>query len=929
MSAVTNPRQIVNRRSLAIALEALSANEPKPDKRRKKLVELLRTTLESGRAEVRQRFERDLSGTAAVRSLSYLMDQLVRTLHEYATTKVFRPSSPAAAEEMAIIAVGGYGRGELAPFSDVDLLFLLPFKATPAVEQMVEWMLYVLWDLGLKVGHATRTVSESIRQAKKDVTIRTSILEARCVSGSEALCANLRKRFQDEVLAGDALAFVRAKLAERDQRHERMGDSRYVVEPNIKEGKGGLRDLHTLFWIAKYRYRIDDLHELVGLGVLQEDEYQAFIKAQSFLWALRCMLHWVTGRAEERLTFDVQPEIAKRMGYNDHAGTRRVERLMKHYYLVAKDVGDLTRIFCAAIEADQKRTMRLPFTGTGRRRAIEGFRVEGDRLTLDDPNLFKKNPVKILALFHTAQEAGLDIHPKALRAVRRNLRLVDARLRENPEANRLFLEMLTSAKDPETTLRRLNEAGVFGRFVTDFGRVVAQMQYDMYHIYTVDEHTIRAIGLLHGIEQGTYREDHPLSTEIVHQVLSRRALYVAVMLHDIAKGRGGDHSILGAEVAMKLCPRLGFTPEETETVSWLVRYHLALSSTAQKRDLSDPKTIADFAELVQSPERLRLLLVLTVVDMRATGPAVFNAWKAALLRDLYTKTAEVLTGGLAGTGDAARVKAILAELRKALPDWSDKDFEAHMARAHNSYWLSLDLATLARHARIMREAERSKAPLAVDWRVDSYRGVTELTIYTADHAGLFAKIAGAIAVAGGNIVDARIFTLTNGMALDSFIVQDATGGAFDRPDKLARLSAIIERSLAGRLWPQEVAAVGRGLPSRTEIFTVQPRVLIDNRASAGHTVIEVNGRDRPGLLYALTRALTELNLQIHSAKISTFGERVVDVFYVKDVFGLKIEHEGKLKKIHERLAEVLAGAAAAPQKMPPRPAAKPRKAASG
>jgi [protein-PII] uridylyltransferase len=929
MNVVANPRQIVSRRELMTELEALvAADSAWKDARRPELIALLRATLEKGRTEVRRRFEANLSGTQAVRALSYLMDQIIRTLHEFAAGKVFRLANPTAGERMAVIAVGGYGRGELAPFSDIDLLFLLPYKSTPITEQVVEWMLYVLWDLGFKVGHSTRSIDECLRQARADITIRTALLEARYISGDEALYAELKRRFADEVITETKMAFVVAKLAERDARHQRMGDSRYVVEPNIKEGKGGLRDLHTLFWIAKYLYQVDDVQELVAQGVLTEEEYQSFAKAQDFLWTLRCALHWLTGRAEERLTFDVQPEIARRMGYTDHAGTQRVERLMKHYYLVAKDVGDLTRIFCAAIEAEQKRPPRFSLASLlRRRRDIAGFLIEGDRVTVADEDVFKKDPVKILALFHVAQQNGLDIHPRALRAVRRSLRLINARLRENPKANQLFLEMLTSPNDPEITLRRLNEAGVFGRFITDFGRVVAQMQYDMYHVYTVDEHTIRAIGLLHGIEQGKHKEIHPLSTEIVHKVLSRRVLYLAVMLHDIAKGRGGDHSELGAEVAHKLCPRLGLSPEETETVAWLVRHHLSMSDTAQRRDLSDPKTIADFAQLVQSPERLRLLLVLTVVDMRATGPKVFNGWKAALLRDLYYKTEEVLTGGLAARSDKRRVQAVLAELRTALADWSEAEFQAHVARGPDAYWLSLDRETLARHARIVREAERSKAPVALDWRIDAYRAVTELTVYTADHAGLFAKIAGAIAVAGGNIVDARIFTLSNGMVLDSFWVQDASGEAFDRSDKLAKLSAIIERSLAGRLRPEEVAAVGRGLPSRTEVFQVPPRVLIDNKASAAHTVIEVNGRDRPGLLYALTRALTALNLQIYSAKISTYGERVVDVFYVKDVFGLKVDHEAKLKKIHEQLIDVLAGANAAPA--PVKAPTKARRAVAG
>ena len=380
MTAIANPRHIVSGRALALELDALAAAEAPPERRRAQALAIFRAALERGRAEVRRRFEASLSGSEAARSLSDLMDQLIGTLHEFVTVRVFPLANPTAGERMALVAVGGYGRGELAPFSDIDLLFLLPYKATPYVEQVVEWMLYLLWDLGLKVGHATRSVDESLRLAKADMTIRTALLEARFVSGEKRLFLELKKRFADEVAATTGMAFVEAKLAERDQRHQRLGDSRYVLEPNIKEGKGGLRDLHTLFWIAKYRYRIDDVGELVSRGVLTEEEHAAFAKALDFLWTLRCMLHYVTGRAEERLTFDVQPEIARRMGYTQHAGTQRVERLMKHYYLFAKDVGDLTRIFCAAIEAEQRRPPRFSLGGLlRRRRDIEGFRLEGDR----------------------------------------------------------------------------------------------------------------------------------------------------------------------------------------------------------------------------------------------------------------------------------------------------------------------------------------------------------------------------------------------------------------------------------------------------------------------------------------------------------------------------------------------------------------------
>ncbi|TMJ27914.1 MAG: [protein-PII] uridylyltransferase, partial [Alphaproteobacteria bacterium] len=494
-------------------------------------------------------------------------------------------------------------------------------------------------------------------------------------------------------------------------------------------------------------------------------------------------------------------------------------------------------------------------------------------------------------------ENGLDIHPATLRLITQNIRLLD-RLRNDTEANRLFMAMLTSRHDPETTLRRLNEAGVFGRFVPDFGRVVAQTQHDMYHTYTVDEHTIRAIGILARIENGTLKEDHPLSADVVHHILSRPVLYLSVLLHDIAKGRGGDHSILGADVAMALGPRLGLSEAETETVAWLVRYHLAMSGTAFQRDLMDPKTIETFAALVQSPERLRLLLVLTVCDIRAVGPNVWNGWKAALLRQLYNAAERVMSGGTLSGGRVERMKAVQAEMAEQLGGWSEAEKEEHFGRGYAPYWLSFPVDTLVRQAELVRRAERDRQPLAIEHRVQADRSVTEITIYTLDTHGLFARLAGAMAISGANIVDAKIFTLANGMALDTFWIQDLEGKPFDGPQRLARLAARVEISLSNRLdIARELDAQRSSWPQRDQVFTVSPRVLIDNNASDTFTVLEVNGRDRPGFLHVVTRALTRLNLQIQSAHITTYGERAVDVFYVKDLFGLKVVNADKLKQV--------------------------------
>ena len=887
-------RPILERHILAADLERLA---DQPGDARAAQLDHLKQALKQGRAEVQRRFMEGASGSQAAADHCAVMDAVIGALHDVGSEK-----------SIAVVAVGGYGRGELAPYSDIDLLFLLPGKATARIKKHVEFILYMLWDLGLKLGQATRTVEQCLADGRHDMTIRTGLLEARMVAGDGALFEALRRRFTQELVMDTGVAFVRAKLDERNQRHQRLGDSRYVLEPNIKDGKGSLRDLHTLFWIAKYVYRVAQISDLVGRDVLAPEEHRKFAKAHDFLWTLRFHLHYIAGRPEDRLTFDVQPEMARRMRYSDRAGLNAVERFMKHYFLIAKDVGDLTRIFCAAIEAEHQSSplFQMP-RWAALKREVDGFLVERGRLMVASDDAFAEDPVAMIRLFRVADARQLDIHPKALRLITQNLKRIDRAFRKSQEANRLFMEILTSERDPETALRRMNEAGVLGRFIPDFGRVVAQVQHDMYHVYTVDEHTIRAVGVLAGIERGHYGETLPLATGIVHEVLSRRVLYLALFLHDVAKGRGGDHSELGAAIAIKLGQRMGFTAEEVEQTAWLVRYHLLFSGTAFRRDLDDVKTVEDFVAEVQSLERLRLLLVLTAADIRAVGPNVWTGWKGALLRQLYYSAAEVISGGHTAEDKALRVAAAKDALAARLKDWPRDARDAHFERLYPPYWLGFDEETHARHAAALRSADSGDAPLVLDSRVNRFHGVTEITFVAKDQPALFSKLAGALALAGASIVNAKIFTTVDGTALDIFWLQDAGGGPFERPDRLARLSVLASQVIGQELDPGTALATRRRAVNRAAaVFTYQPRVLIDNNVSTRHTVIEVNGRDRPGLLYDVTAALSDLDVSIVTAHISTFGERAVDVFYVKNAFGLKIDQEAKLKKIRDRLLEALA-----------------------
>jgi [protein-PII] uridylyltransferase len=889
-ASVPDKRAIVDRRTLADALAAApDAGAP-----------ILRQALDAGRAEIARRLEaQPYAGGEAAAAYAFLTDQIVRLAYDHAIAAL----PPArAGDRLMLLAVGGYGRGEMALHSDVDIAFVTPGKPGRWAGQAVEALLYLLWDLGLKLGPSTRSVDELIALAGADHTVRTAVLEARWLWGDAPLFEEVQARFWKEVVAGKAKSFVTEKLEERNARHRRMGDSRYVVEPNVKEGKGGLRDLHTLFWIGKYAYRLTKVAELVGVGLLTEIELRQFQRAERFLWAVRCHLHLVAGRAEERLTFDYQREIALRMRYADRPGRSPVERFMRHYFLHARTVGDLTGVFLAHLdEKFAKKGGRFGLPTLRRRPSrLEGFVLDRGRLALPRDTFFREDPVRLLQIFALADLYGLEIHPLAMRAATRDAKLVDD-VRDDATANTLFLDVLTSPRDPERVLRWMNEAGVFGRFVPDFGRVVAQMQFDMYHHYTVDEHSIRAIGLLARIEKGEMKAEHPLATALFRHIASRRVLYAAVLLHDIAKGRGGDHSLLGADVARALCPRLGLTDAETETVAWLVRWHLLMSATAFKRDIADPQTIQDFVGRVKSLERLRLLFLLTVVDIQAVGPGVWNGWKRQLLRELFEAAEEALRLGHKQKGRTDRIAATQAELAARL-GWEDARFARHAWRLPDSYWLAEPFDVLEKNAALTDAADRAPAttrPLAVS--VEEERSATLLSVYAKDQPGLFYRLSAAISLAGANIIDARIHTTLDGMAVDNFLVQDAKGGPFADRHQLKRLEEGVLRAIDGQE-PAMERLEAKALPLlRAEAFTIQPAVFIDNEASSRYTVVEVNARDRAALLSGLARTLFESKLAIHSAHIATYGERAVDVFYLTDLHGAKIDSPTRLKALRSHL----------------------------
>ncbi|TVQ53980.1 MAG: [protein-PII] uridylyltransferase [Rhodobacteraceae bacterium] len=884
-----------------------------PDAARRAAAPVLRATIAEGRAAVRAALRAQaVDGLGAARALAAVTDAVVRGA--MAVASVLHPNpNPTQGERLSVCAVGGYGRAEMAPFSDVDLLFLRPYKNTAWGESMIETALYLLWDLRLKVGHSVRTVDECLRLAGGDVTIRTALLEKRLIWGDAGQFETLDRRLWSELFEKTGRAFVEAKLAERDARHARQGGSRYLVEPNVKESKGGLRDLQTLYWIAKYLYHCDSVGDLVARGVFTGDEVATFDAAERFLWTVRCHLHFVAGRAQEHMTFDLQVEIADEMGFKAEGGLRAVERFMQGYFRAAKDVGDLTRWFCAALEQAQKKTkpatpMIARLFGLGGQPVLApGFRLRDGRIDVEGPETFDRDPANMLRLFEEGLRTGALVHPGAMRMIAARLDKVDDALRADPAANRIFLKLLTRSDDPERALRRMNECGLLGRFVPAFGRIVAMMQFNMYHHYTVDEHSILAVGGLKRLEKGALNAELPVASEILRAGFDREVLYTALFLHDIGKGLPEDHSEVGARVAEHLCPRLGLDAAQTEMVVWLVRHHLLMSDVAQKRDIADPRTVRAFADVVRTPERLRLLVVLTACDIRAVGPGTWNNWKAQLLRNLYFDTRTLLTGGAERLSRAERVEEAKQALAATLADWPAAKVAAEIARHYPPYWLGLDASAHAAQARLADGYDGRAPALAID--PEPERDATRVLIHMADHPGLFSRMAAALALARASVVDARTFTTADGMATSAFWIQDLEGRAYD-PDDFDRLKRSIRRALKGELAPRAaLAEKRRAVKKRERPFEAPTRITFDNEASDIYTVIEVDTRDRFGLLYDLTSTLADASINIFSAVIATYGEQAVDVFYVKDLFGLKVRSPAKQQTIARKLRAAIDRAA--------------------
>ena len=854
---------------------------------------IFKSTLEAAKASARERFEAGrLDGLETARLIASIHDDIITALFDFTTTHILRASNPTKSECMSLCAVGGYGRGEMAPESDVDLLFLIAEKKGSAyTEQVTEYMLYMLWDLGLKVGHATRTVDQSIKLAKEDQTILTALLDLRFLRGDEVLANELYAKFRKTITKGKGRAYIAAKLAERDVRHEREGNSRYVIEPNVKEGKGGLRDLHALYWIARFIDKdgqindAQDPQSYVQMGLFDKAAATRFVRAADFLWRSRIWLHYISGRATESLSFDKQTILARKMGHASGPIEVAVEKFMREYFTNAKEVGALTRIACAKLETEK--AILLPkgldvFLPNSRRNIKNtDFVLDHGRLMFSDPLKIKENPSVILQLFETAGRRNLDIHPDAFTAIDFRRNLMDSEFRRNPENSKIFQKILLGAKAPYATLKAMNEAGVLGRYLIEFGGIVARTQFNMHHAYTVDEHTLRLVDNFHNILSGEMEKEHPFSTRIVSSFSREQKLilYLACLLHDTGKGQG-DQCIEGAQLGRRACRRLGVNKNITDTVAWLIRRHLDMSETAQRRDISDPETIIEFAQLVGSQDRLDLLTVLTTVDIRAVGPGIWNDWKGVLLRNLYQSTAAYLEGReeLAPVSRAAAAKEQLIE--KLSPEMAAR-IAPLISELGTSYWLNFDMADLIRHARFFDQSREAGHDTAVQTRRDRARDITELWVMTRDRAALFADVTRAISATGASIIGARLHTGENGRVMNVFYLQNPDGHAFGRQSDHA-LETLRRRARKAAAGDTNDMKIPKPIKSRRAgAIPVKPKVKYLDSASGDATIIEMQGRDRPGLLCHLAEALRDEDIDVLSAHIEVVGEKAVDAFYVR------------------------------------------------
>lgn len=884
------------------ATELTLAGDVAFEKRRSYLLEAARLYLEQHRQGCQEKHRSGGSGRDVVACNTAMADTLILKLYQCAAEEF-----PTAGKVCsAVLALGGYGRGELNPLSDIDVMFFCSEQNKDLAEKIAERVLYLLWDLNLDVGYSVRTASDCLSLAQTDITIRTAMLDTRFIAGDQVLHHEFEAQVLDPLLSRNSKAFLQLKFEEHKDRLSKYGSSVYMLEPNIKEGEGGLRDLHTAVWMLRVKYKAKSLRDLLKKGVISDHEMESIESAYDYLWRIRNELHYQSKRKTDQLQFDKQEEIAAFLGYKDNKKALSVEQFMQDYYSQATSTEHLATslIFKAYKERDPSIGL---FGKLGRRSLGEDFFCYRNELKTARKNVFENRPVAMMQAFLLAKQYGLVLSTDVKGQIRENLNLVNDSFRRNREVSEMFLEIMRGPTGVAQSLRDMHHLAFLNKYIPEFKRIYCKVQHDAYHVYTVDIHSIFAVEEIEKLWSGYYAEKKVLLTKIAADVGKPELIVLAVLFHDIGKGEGKDHCNKGADMIPKIARRLNLSKEDSQRLEFLVRHHLDMAHISQRRDLNDIRLIQDFVNTMEMAENLKMLFLLTFADMKAVGPDVWSAWKGYLLQDLYEKAYETFERGnfmsdLRSERVRNRQRKVLAALKG---DFGEKKVRERLRSMGTRYLLTHRSWEIKDHLAL--ELSRGKDTVAIQVLHDEAAEYTGVTISTLDVPGLFSMIAGVMAANGINILGAQIYTRSNGFALDILHVNKPIGGIIDDVAKWEKVQSDLTSVLEGRVRVSSLVKkrqTGGSLPGKS-LPRYPNRVEFDCDVSREHTVIDIFAHDEVGLLYRITRTLVELGLYIHVAKISTKVDQVADTFYVKDIFGQTISDEAKREDIRKALLECL------------------------
>ena len=869
---------------------------------------LTRSYVQKSRALLFEKHRAGAGGGEIVSAYATLMDQLVCYLFRVASEDFMR-RYPSQNPRCTVVAQGGYGRGELNPQSDIDLLFLYSWKVSAYVESVAETLLYALWDSGLQVGHAIRSVGESTQLAGLDMKVKTALLDSRYVCGDYSLYGDFDKAIESRLVRRRVNRFIKEKIAENNARHEDYGGSVYLLEPDVKEGEGGLRDIHTARWIARVTERAKDLDSLAVKGIIGTADIAHLKSSQDFLLRVRNELHFSAGKHQDQLTFEQQEKVSRALGFEGEGTLKGVEVFMRNYYLHASQISRVTSLIIHRL-TDFSR----PFFGS-RYASIkalrDGIQLSKGHLTISKPGVLKSEPGNLIRIFHDLQKTRSELDHDTRELLREHLELIDDKFRRSAAANLPFFEILKWKERVYETLSEMHRCGVLGVFIPEFGRLLCMVLHDAYHIYTVDQHSLRLIKEIERLKAGEYRDSLPLLTQLARDAEKIELLYLGLLFHDIGKGYGGGHSEIGARMVRQIARRMRLNVDDAALVEFLVRHHLLMTQIAFRRDMEDEKTILDFARTMGGINNLKMLYLLTFADVKAVGPDVWNPWKASLLGELYVKALNVLEemekGEFETTDQLAILRRVQSRVRRQLAtEYSVEKVDRFLETMPGRYFVSTPEAEIPAHFALMEQFTGGGAVTTIEHFPE--KNYSTFVVCTRDRPGLFASITGVLAAMNLDILNARIFTSSDGMILDVFRISH--GGRSEiviSAQKWTRVCSALDGVLEGQI---DVARLVEGSQRSTlfqkRIPKVSTVIQIDNEASDGFTIIEVFTEDRLGVLFTITYALHRLGLSIHVAKISTNVDQVADVFYVTDEGGNKILEPARLDGIRRSLHESLA-----------------------